>query len=58
MHGGVEHRDESLRVRIICDKERLVEIRQRIVEIGRELGQLSMYFEVRDDDAVQFLSTE
>lgn len=57
VHGGVEHRDELLRVTIFCERSRLEEIRRRIVEIGRELGQLSMYFEVRDDE-VQFLSTE
>ena len=58
VHGGIEHRDESLRVTIVCESRRLVEIRQRIVEIGRELGQLSMYFEVRDDESVQFLPTQ
>ena len=57
VHSGVEHRDESLRVTIICERQRLEEIRQRIIEIGRELGQLSMYFEVRDDESVHFLST-
>jgi hypothetical protein len=54
---GHRHRDISLRVTIVCERERLEEIRLRIVEIGRELGQISMYFEVRDYDGVQFLST-
>ena len=54
---GIEHSDISLRVTIVCAKERLEEIRQRVVEIGRELEQSSMYFEVRDYDGVQFLST-
>lgn len=57
-HSGVEHRDESLRVAVICDRQRLDEIRKRVIEIGQELGQLSMYFEVRDDESVQFLSTD
>ena len=30
---------------------------QRVIEIGNELGQKSMYFEVRDYDGVQFLKT-
>ena len=54
---GVEHQDESLRVTVVCSKERLEEIRLRIIEIGRELGQMSMYFEVRDYDGVQVLHT-
>ena len=54
---GHRHRDVSLRVKIVCNRERLEEIRQRIVEVGRELGQMSMYFEVRDYDGVQFIST-
>lgn len=54
---GIEHKDVSLRVTIVCDKQRLEEIRQRIIEIGRELGQMTMYFEVRDYDGVQILGT-
>ena len=54
---GIEHKDVSLRVTIVCNKERLEEIRQRIIEIGRELGQMAMYFEVRDYDGVQILAT-
>ncbi|WP_010586115.1 hypothetical protein [Schlesneria paludicola] len=55
---GIEHSDISLRVTVVCAKERLDELRQRIVEVGRELKQSSMYFEVRDYDGVQFLSTQ
>lgn len=55
---GQRHRDQSLRVTIVCDRDRLEEIRQRVIAIGRELKQISMYFEVRDYDGVQFLSTE
>ena len=55
MDAGVEYRDQSLRVTVVCDNARLDEARQRVIEIGRELGQLAMYFEVRDYDGVQFL---
>lgn len=55
---GIEHHDVSLRVTVACAKERLEELRQRVIEIGRELGQSSMYFEVRDYDGVQVLSTK
>lgn len=54
---GHRHRDTSLRVTIVSERARLNEIRDRVLEIGRELGQLSMYFEVRDYDGVQILST-
>ena len=54
---GIEHHDESLRVTIVCAKDRLEELRKRVIEIGRDLGQSSMYFEVRDYDGVQFLPT-
>ncbi len=57
LDAGHRHRDVSLRVTIVCDRERLEEIRERIAEVGRELGQISMYFEVRDYDGVQFIST-
>jgi hypothetical protein len=55
MDDGRKHRDQSLRVTIVCDKDRLQEVRDRIIEIGQELEQSSMYLEVRDYDGVQFL---
>lgn len=55
---GRTHRDVSLRVTIVCNKERLEEVRVRVTEIGKELEQDTMYFEVRDYDGVQFLTIE
>jgi hypothetical protein len=55
MHEGITYYDQSLRVTIVCDNSRLFEVRDRILQIGRELGQVSMYFEVRDYDGVQLL---
>ena len=55
---GRRHRDVSLRVTIVCNKERLSEVQAKVIEIGQELGQLTMYFEVRDYDGVQFLSAK
>ena len=52
---GVQYRDQSLRVTVVCENSRLDEARDRIIEIGRELGQRAMYFEVRDFDGVQIL---
>lgn len=54
---GTMYCDSSLRVTIVCPKERLEELRRRVIEIGRQLEQIRMYFEVRDYDGVQFLST-
>ena len=55
---GVQYRDQSVRVSVVCENSRLEEARQRVIEIGRELGQLAMYFEVRDYDGVQVLRIE
>jgi hypothetical protein len=55
LENGITYKDQSLRVTIVCDNVRLFEVQNRIREIGRELGQVSMYFEVRDYDGVQLL---
>jgi hypothetical protein len=49
------YRDESRRVSVVCPNEKLWEAQQAVIKIGQELGQLVMYFEVRDYDGVQFL---
>jgi|ERR1043165_3814406 hypothetical protein len=48
-------RDESRRVSVVCDNTRLVEAQMAVVKIGKQLGQIAMYFEVRDYDGVHFL---
>jgi hypothetical protein len=52
---GVLYRDECERVSVVCDRIQLDEARATIIEIGAELGQRAMYFEVRDYDGVQIL---
>ena len=49
------YRDESRRVTVVCDNAQLWEAQEAVIKIGQELGQLAMYFEVRDFDGVQFL---
>jgi hypothetical protein len=49
------YRDESRRVSVVCDNRLLWEAQQAVIKIGKELGQLAMYFEVRDYDGVQLL---
>jgi hypothetical protein len=56
--GGKPHRDQSLRIGIVCENNRLSEAQAAILRIGRELKQQTMYFEVRDYDGVQFLPVE
>jgi hypothetical protein len=49
------YRDESRRIAVVCDNQRLWEAREFVIKIGKELGQRAMYFEVRDYDGVHFL---
>lgn len=49
------YRDESRRITIVCENRLLWEAQQAVLKIGKELGQLVMYFEVRDYDGVQLL---
>jgi hypothetical protein len=50
------YRDESRRVSVVCENQLLWEAQQAVIKIGKELGQLVMYFEVRDYDGVQLLA--
>jgi hypothetical protein len=52
---SIRHRDESLRVSIVCDRVMLDEARAAVIRIGAALRQRAMYFEVRDYDGVQIL---
>jgi hypothetical protein len=49
------YRDESRRVTVVCENAQLWDAQQAVIKIGQELGQLVIYFEVRDYDGVQFL---
>lgn len=49
------YRDECIRVSLVCEREMLEQARDAVVEIGKQLDQRAMYFEVRDFDGVQIL---
>ena len=49
------YRDESRRISIVCDNSLLWKAQEAVIKIGKELGQRTMYFEVRDYDGVQIL---
>jgi hypothetical protein len=56
--GGKVFRDECLKIVVSCDNERLEEAKALVIEVGRQLGQLAMYFEVAYYDGVQILKVE
>jgi hypothetical protein len=47
--------DQSLKIVVAFEAERLTEARQAVRDIGKQLGQIAMYFEVRD--GIEFLTT-
>ena len=55
---GTEYRDETIRISIVCDRERLQEALKAVRRIGRKLKQKAIYFEVFGYDGVQFLRIE
>ena len=55
---GTEYRDETIRISIVCDRERLQETLKAVRRIGRKLKQKAMFFEVFGYDGVQFLRIE
>jgi len=54
-HDGQHYQDESLKVSIACDNDRLQDAESAVVEVGKRLEQKAMYFEVRYFDGVRFL---
>lgn len=56
--GGVHYRDSVMRVTVICEIGLLEQARQLVTEIGRQLDQKVMYFEVIKDDGVEFLKIQ
>lgn len=52
---GTQYADECFRVEVVCDNSRLSEAEAAVVNIGRQLDQETIYFEVRDFDGVRFL---
>lgn len=52
------YRDFSLKLTVVCEPERLPEAEQFVRQIGKQLGQKEMYFEVQYFDGVRFLRTD
>jgi hypothetical protein len=55
---GKPYSERSLKVTVACDRERLHEAEDAVRDIGRQLGQKAMYFEVRYYDGVGILRIE
>jgi hypothetical protein len=55
---GRHYADECLRITVVCDSERLAEAERLVREIGNQLDQKAMYFEVQYFDGVRFLSSD
>lgn len=55
---GTHYRDSVMRVTVICDSGLLEQARQLVTQIGRQLDQEVMYFEVIKDDGVEFLKIQ
>ena len=49
------YQDTGLKISVVCDASRLHEAEQAVIEIGKRLGQIAMYFEVQNFDGVRFL---
>jgi hypothetical protein len=55
---GRHYQDDSIRVTVVCENERLAEAEELVRQIGKRLGQKAMYFEVQYFDGVRFLRTD
>jgi len=55
---GKHYQDASIMIRVVCDRSRYEEARNVVIEIGRELNQKAMYFEVRYFDGIEFIDLE
>jgi hypothetical protein len=52
---GKTYTDRSIKVTVACHRERLHEAAEAVRAIGRQLGQLAMWFEVKGADGVEIL---
>jgi len=52
---GKHYQDQSIKILVACESSRLREAEETVIEIGRQLDQRAMYFEVRYFDGVRFL---
>ncbi len=52
---GILYQDECLKIVVSCDNERLEEVQQHLIQLGKRLKQEAMYFEVQYLDGVRIL---
>lgn len=52
---GTHYQDEGLKVSVVCENDQLPMAEVAVQKIGKQLGQKTMYFEIRDFDGVRFL---
>lgn len=52
---GKVYTDNSHKLTVVCDNSKLAEAESFVIRAGQRLGQLAMYFEVRDFDGVRIL---
>lgn len=57
MDGGRLYQDECLKVTVACTSDRLAAAEQMVRDIGRQLGQLAMYFEIDESAEIRILDT-
>jgi hypothetical protein len=55
LEDGKHYIDDSIRISVACDNDRLTEAEELVREIDAQLGQLAMYFEVQYFDGVRIL---
>ncbi len=53
--GGTPFQDECLKVVVSCENDRLAEAESLVRDVGKQLGQLAMYFEVQYFDGVRII---
>ncbi len=58
MDGGTLYQDECHKLIVACDEGDLADAEQLVRDIGRQLGQLAMYFEVDRTSEVRILRGE
>jgi hypothetical protein len=55
---GQVYADHTIRVTVACDRGRMREAMDAVLEIGRQLGQKAMWFDVHGADGADILVVE
>ncbi|HUG18916.1 MAG TPA: hypothetical protein VMM56_08040 [Planctomycetaceae bacterium] len=58
VHEGRLYDEPNIKVEIVGESSQAGEARDAVIAIGRHLGQIKMYFELIDDDTVEFLDCQ